>query len=334
MIFPRTKQIVFTNNKGGVGKTTLAFNIGKKLADQGYKTVLIDLDPQCNLSRLALGEEFIERDIDSKSNIFGVIEGLISGTADINKNIIFTPLSENLSLLEGSLKLSGFETMIASGFNEASSGLARGYNITSAIDRFLKEKGLYEEIDIFIIDTNPSLSQLNKAIFLGTDYFVVPMMPDAFNHQGIENIGNFFEQERRNWNMTAKILSRTQNISAGSVLLGEPIFLGYIINSYNVYSKKPIYSQKLWIEKLPNQIKKNLSLKHCKNGLVELSYAEAIGRVQDYGQLSTLSQDKHKAIFDITEQEARAYGTQENLKKSQEEFETITANLIERLKKW
>ncbi len=334
MIFPRTKQIVFTNNKWGVGKTTLAFNIGKMLANQWYKTVLIDLDPQCNLSRLALGEEFLERDIDAKNNIFWVIEGLISWTADINKKILFTPLSENLSLLEGSLKLSGFETMVASGFNEAASGLARWYNITSAIDRFLKEKWLYEEIDIFIIDTNPSLSQLNKAIFLGTDYFVVPMMPDTFNHQGIENIGNFFEQERRNWNMTAKILSRTQNISAGSVLTGEPVFLGYIINSYNVYSKKPITSQRTWIERLPNQIKQNLSLKHCKNGLVEVSYTEPLGQVQDYGQLSTLSQDKRKAIFEITEQEARVYGTQENLKKSQEEFETITANLIERLKKW
>ncbi len=334
MIFTRTKQIVFTNNKWWVWKTTLAFNIGKMLANKGYKTVLIDLDPQCNLSRLALGEEFIERDIENRNNIFWVIEGLITWTADINKNIAFTPLQENLSLLEGSLRLSGFESLVSNGFNEASSWLIRWYNVTSAIDRFLKEKGLYENIDIFIIDTNPSLSQLNKAIFLGTDYFVVPMMPDAFNHQWIENIGNFFEQERRVWNMSAKILSRTNNTPAGSVLSWEPVFLGYIINSYNVYSKQPISSQKVWIGKLPEQIKRNLSLKHCKNGLVELSYTEAIGKVQDYGQLSTLSQDKCKAIFEITEQEARVYGTQENLKKSLEEFELITDHLIERLEKW
>jgi len=56
--------------------------------------------------------------------------------------------------------------------------------------------------------------------------------------------------------------------------------------------------------------------------------------VQDYGQLSTLAQDKCKAIFEITEQEARVYGTQENLKKSQEEFQAIVFSMIERLKKW
>ncbi|MFA5248831.1 MAG: ParA family protein [Patescibacteria group bacterium] len=55
MKFARTKKLLFTNNKGGVGKTTLAFNCAMSFAKQGYKTVLVDLDPQCNLSRLSLG---------------------------------------------------------------------------------------------------------------------------------------------------------------------------------------------------------------------------------------------------------------------------------------
>jgi len=71
---------------------------------------------------------------------------------------------------------------------------------------------LYEEIDLFIIDTNPSLSPLNKTIFLGVDYFLVPMNPDAFNHQGIENLGNFLEQEKRNWHTTSKVLAKEKDI--------------------------------------------------------------------------------------------------------------------------
>ena len=54
MKFTRTKKLVFVNNKGGVGKTTLAFNTAVSLAKMGYKTVLVDLDPQCNLTRIAL----------------------------------------------------------------------------------------------------------------------------------------------------------------------------------------------------------------------------------------------------------------------------------------
>jgi cellulose biosynthesis protein BcsQ len=63
MKFIRTKKLVFLNNKGGVGKTTLAFNTAVKFAEKGYKTVLIDLDTQYNISKLALGEQFIENTI-------------------------------------------------------------------------------------------------------------------------------------------------------------------------------------------------------------------------------------------------------------------------------
>ncbi|PJE74130.1 MAG: hypothetical protein COV02_00075 [Candidatus Terrybacteria bacterium CG10_big_fil_rev_8_21_14_0_10_41_10] len=55
MKFTRTKKLVYFNNKGGVGKTTLAYNTAVKFAEMGYKTVLVDLDPRCNLSRISLG---------------------------------------------------------------------------------------------------------------------------------------------------------------------------------------------------------------------------------------------------------------------------------------
>ena len=58
MKFTRSKKVIFVNNKGGVGKTTLAFNCAVSFAQQGYKTAIIDLDPQCNITRLSMGEEY------------------------------------------------------------------------------------------------------------------------------------------------------------------------------------------------------------------------------------------------------------------------------------
>jgi cellulose biosynthesis protein BcsQ len=46
------KKIVFFNHKGGVSKTTTAFNLGWKIAEKGYKVLLVDADPQCNLTSL------------------------------------------------------------------------------------------------------------------------------------------------------------------------------------------------------------------------------------------------------------------------------------------
>lgn len=127
---------------------------------------------------------------------------------------------------------------MATAYVQAAAGQQLGYFQTSAIDRFLREKGLNEEVDIFIIDTSPSLSLLNRIIFLGSDYFVVPLTPDAFSVQGIKNLGNVFEAWKNNWKTTGKALSG--NIENRFVLSGDGLFVGYIINSYNVYNQKPI----------------------------------------------------------------------------------------------
>src|SRR5580704_13424739 len=73
------RLISIFNNKGGVGKTTLTFHIAKALAETGHKTLLIDLDPQCNLTIQALEEETIhqiwERE-DSYVDDFRMAQGL------------------------------------------------------------------------------------------------------------------------------------------------------------------------------------------------------------------------------------------------------------------
>lgn len=71
-------------------------------------------------------------------------------------------------------------------------------------------------MDIFIIDVSPSLDLLNRIILLSADYFVTPLMPDAFSVQGIENLGLTLEAWKENWRNTGKALAR--GISSERVL--------------------------------------------------------------------------------------------------------------------
>ncbi len=339
MIFTRTKKLVFFNNKGGVGKTTLAYNTAVKLAEMGYKTVLVDLDSQCNLSRLSLGEMF-EKNLFSgeQKTIYSVLEGIIKGGSDIDKTVQFQPIggTGKLYILPGSPSLSEYENSLNASYGEAAQGSERGFFVTSAIDRFLGEKGLSEEIDIFIIDTSPSLNLLNRIIFLGSDYFVTPMMPDAFSVQGIENLGVTFESWKDNWKKTAKVLAKDKGISHDKVLDGEGLFIGYIINSYNQYSQRPIKRNEEWIEKIPQIVKTYLSEKHCRNGLVEKSWRKPLALVKDFGQLSPLSQQLNKAIFNLDPviDGFDVKGTKEILEQSQVQFTKLTEEILEILNKY
>lgn len=332
MKFPRSKKLIFVNNKGGVGKTTLAFDCAVSFGKQGYKTALIDLDPQSNLTRLAMGEEYYAQTLFSatQKTVYDVLRGVIEGGSDIDLSVQFLPVKAdaNLILLKGDINLSAYEGLLITAYGQAAAGQRLGYFQTSAIDRFLREKGLSEQIDIFIIDTSPSLGLLNQMILLGADYFVVPMMPDAFSVQGIENLGTVYERWKILWRNTAKALAG--DTETKFVLPGDPLFIGYIINSYNVYGKQPIADHRSWMEKIPERVRTYLSEKHCRNGLVEASWKAPLQIVQDYGRIPSKCQDLGVAIFDLDPALVADHqlDTKENIEKSKEEFANLSSSIL------
>ena len=332
MKFPRSKKLIFVNNKGGVGKTTLAFNCAVSYAKLGYKTALIDLDPQCNLSRLAMGEEYYLKNLfsETEKTIYDVLRGVIEGGSDINLAVKFLPVkaNQNLLLLKGDINLSVYEGLLSTAYGQAALGQPLGYFQTSAIDRFLREKGLSEQIDIFIIDTSPSLGLLNQMILLGADYFVVPLVPDAFSVQGIENLGVVYEKWKTQWKNSAKALAG--NTETKLVLPGDPLFIGYIVNSYNVYGKQPIADHRAWMEKIPERVRTYLSERHCRNGLVQESWKNPLNIIQDYGRIPAKCQELGVAIFDLdpTLVADNQLGTKENIEKSKEEFANLSNNIL------
>lgn len=329
MIFERSKKLVFLNNKWGVWKTTIAFNTAVKFAEKWYKTVLIDLDPQCNLSRLSLGEGF-DMSLFSwnENNVYGVLKWIIEWGSDINLSIPFVEIRENLSILPWNLKLSGFQDLLITAYNQASWWQEIWYFQTSAIQRYLQEKWMNDEIDIFIIDASPSLDLLNRIVLLSADYFITPLMPDAFSLQWIENLGSTLEKWKQNWRHTWKSLSKW--IASEKVLSWEWLFLWYIINSYNQYNQQAIKSHQEWMSKIPHSIKKYLSEKHCKNGLVEKSWQDTLCNIKDFWQLPTNGQIKTKAIFELIAGEdfESAKWTKENLELSKKQFEELWNNIL------
>ncbi len=323
---------MFCNNKGGVGKTTLSFHVGVELSRKGLKVALVDLDPQCNLTLQTLGHTFYEDNLFSHTTktVYDVLKSKLEGSGDIDTSIKPAHIRDNLYIIPGDIQLSMYEDLLIGGYNDAAAGNLRGYSDTSAVDRYLNEVGAAEKIDVFVIDTSPSLGVLNRVIFLGAEYFIVPTTPDSYSVQGIKNLGTIFERWKKNWKNTAQAAAVAGQTPANHVLRGDALFIGYVINSFNVYSKRVVRRQDDWLTKIPVEVKRFLSEKHGRNGLVEQSWKNPIGSMQDYGQLTAISMENHLAIQEFKSSEVKELnltGTKELYEKAVREIDTLTDNI-------
>jgi len=149
------KTVIFTNQKGGVGKTTLCRNIGWQLAAKRYKVLLIDADGQGNLTKSFTDEE-----------VPGLYEALTGS------GIHFHEIRENLSLLSGGSKLSLLEKQLASEID--------GYTRLSE----LIGTPNFEGFDLIFIDSPPSLGMLTANGLAAASYLLIPMNASLFSMQG------------------------------------------------------------------------------------------------------------------------------------------------------
>ena len=104
------KIISFFNNKGGVGKTSLVYHLAWMFAERGLKVLAADLDPQANLTGIALSEEALENlfACEPRPTVFTAIAPIKRGVGDLS-SVAPIKLASKLRLLLGDLALSEFE---------------------------------------------------------------------------------------------------------------------------------------------------------------------------------------------------------------------------------
>ncbi len=159
---PKITAIV--NQKGGVGKTTTALNLGYALSENGQKVLLIDFDPQSSLST-ASGVK-----VDSKANIQTLMLGAIEET-EIEKNCIIN-IKNNLDIIPSTLDLAGIEMTLVN-------VMSRETILKSIIKKI---EGNYDSI---LIDCSPSLGTLTINALTACNSVIIPVTPEYLSAKGL-----------------------------------------------------------------------------------------------------------------------------------------------------
>lgn len=172
------KTICVTNQKGGVGKTTTSNALGLGLIEKGYKVLLVDLDPQGNLS-FSVGAE-----TEESNTIYDVLAGGVPASEAIQKTKIIDILPSNIVL---------------SGVDLEFTQTGREFLLKEALE------SIEDQYDYIIIDTPPSLNILTINSFAYAEIIVIPMLADIFSLQGITQLYETIDRVKKYCNPEIKI---------------------------------------------------------------------------------------------------------------------------------
>lgn len=181
------KVIALTNQKGGVGKTTTAVNLGVCLSNQGKKVLLVDADAQANLT-MSLG--YLRPD-DLPISLATIMQDIIDDKPfDVQKGILHH--SEGVDLLPSNIELSGLEVRLIN-------AISRERVLATCINEVKKN------YDYVLIDCMPSLGMLTINALAAADSVVIPTQPHYLSAKGLELLLRSVSKVRRQINPHLRI---------------------------------------------------------------------------------------------------------------------------------
>ncbi|GHU01083.1 hypothetical protein FACS1894186_3110 [Alphaproteobacteria bacterium] len=349
------KVISLFNNKGGVSKTTTTYNLGWKLASQGFRTLLVDADPQANLTSLTLSlpdedafEELYNRkdsnDIYSltlhQKNPAGM---LIDSSMPVSK--IVQTKKENLFILPGHLNIESFSTQITLALElGASSQFEVFRNIPGYLNYALRRIADIHKLDYILVDMAPSLGSLNEVLLMGSDFFLTPCKPDFFSEIALKNLAKVIPD----WHKQVK------DFKTDYPLPCAPLFLGVIQQNYrprrtseNDDRNRPTQSFQKWVDRvrsaanevlIPKLEKLHLVVSRQKfTDVITDSMPYDIAYISDFNSLIAASQMRNKPIFELDDADIKActnvfggaLATQKDgVQKFNETFEKLARSII------
>ncbi|MEZ8383816.1 ParA family protein [Vibrio splendidus] len=236
-----TKTISVFNNKGGVGKTSIIWNLAVSLADQDKNVLLLDFDPQCNLSIACLGDQgFSDLLQTSPAYPFGqTIKAFALPYIQQNRyGDIYTASPKistqagRLDLVPGDFWLNSFSDVLNVGTDViGGSGLYR-FILPELVTR---EAARINEIeyDYVLIDLPPSFNTLVRSSLYCSDYFLVPCTPDLFSSYCVGLIGEMLPLFIQDWEQGKQRYLQSNPHDQVILSKGKPKFGGWIFNNFD-----------------------------------------------------------------------------------------------------
>lgn len=321
-------SIAFFNNKGGVGKTSLVYHLAWMFAEMGHRVLCADLDPQSNLTSMFVDEDRLAElwpDHGARPSIFGSVEPLYRQIGDFKPAHLET-IGDKVGLIPGDLRLSWFEDKLSQNWMNSSEGDAGALRVVSAFGRTLREAAERHDAEFTLIDVGPNLGAINRAALIAADHVVVPLAPDLFSVQGLQNLGPTLVEWRKRW-----VTRRAANTEEGLILpLGAMTPIGYTMVRHSVRLDRAVKAFDRWMARMPNIYRQSV-LSVAPDDDVDLDDdPNCLGKLKDYRSLMAMAQEANKPMFLLRPADGAIGGHQSAVQSCYADFKALAKAIISR----
>ncbi|MGW5690993.1 ParA family protein [Streptomyces asiaticus] len=339
------QKIALFNHKGGVSKTTTVFNLGWMLAEQGKRVLMVDSDPQCNLTGMVLGfqgadelENFYETQGRNtlRSGLLPAFEAQPRSIEPVET--VTVEARPGLHLLAGDLRLAELEVTLGIA-QELSAAIQALQNLPGSFNFLIEATGESIKADYILIDMSPGLGAINQNLVSISDYMILPTSPDIFSVMAIDSLARILPR----WKVWADQASRLPVLKDAAYPFPEPTLkiLGTVIQKYRPRKGRAASAFQRWIDQIDSAVESRLrpALETEDLLLPGSVYAENgmnaglnLALIADFNSLISRSQEHATPVFSLTEEQLAAAGdVLENFVASRDSFHDDFSALASRV---
>ena len=301
-----TTVLTFFNNKGGVGKTSLVYHLSWMYAKMGKKVVVVDLDPQANLTAAFLDEDKIEELWNERklgTTIYHCVKPLAAVGDIIEPKLQY--ITKNLYLIPGDVELSSFEDVLSNEWSNSMGdrSIYRPMRILSSFWQVMQMAAIKVEADLILVDIGPNLGAINRSVLVATDYVAIPLGADLFSLQGLKNLGptlrewkNLWQKRLDNWNNSKE----KKDYPDFRLPQGEMKPIGYLCQQHSVRLDRPVKAYDKWVQRIPKVYREYVLNEDSDESVKQENDPYCLATIKHYRSLIPMAQEHRKPIFNLT----------------------------------
>jgi cellulose biosynthesis protein BcsQ len=321
--------LTFFNNKGGVGKTSLAYHLAWMLMELDWRVLVVDLDPQANLTAAFLDEDQLEslwEGSTGPSTIYRAVEPLAE-MGDLQEPHPWN-IAPGLHLVPGDVALAGFEEQLSSEWPNCmrDQQLRRPFRVVSAFWQSAQLAARRAGADIILADVGPNLGAINRSALIASDHIVIPLGADLFSLQGLKNLGPTLRSWSDGWQKRlANWRQPDFSLPAGRM---QP--LGYVIQQHSVRLSRPVKAYDRWVNRVP-AVYAHSVLEQASTAETPASDANCLLTLKHYRSLVPMAQEARKPIFSLTPADGAIGNHAVAAREAYGEFKELATRILARM---